>query len=74
MRDPLRFLSAAEAAERLGIHKVTFYRRRPQPPPDAIIGSTRGWLPETIDAWDATMSKPGPRPTAPNIHDREANQ
>ena len=27
------------------------------PEPDALIGSTRGWLPETIDAWNA--ARPG---------------
>ena len=34
---------------------VTDVAKRPQP--DATIGRTRGWLPETIDRWNA--SRPG---------------
>lgn len=51
-----RFLSVGEVAERLGIRNAS-QRGLNLPEPDALIGSTRGWLPETIDAWEA--SRPG---------------
>lgn len=43
-------------AERLGISTaaVSAYKL---PQPDATIGRTRGWKPETIDKWNA--SRPG---------------
>lgn len=58
------FLSVAEAAARQGITRDGFYARlRSHPlPPDAMIGSTRGWLPENIDAYAATIPAPGPTP------------
>ncbi|MDU5850926.1 MAG: hypothetical protein E6Z42_08230 [Bifidobacterium bifidum] len=37
------YLGVKQVAERLG--------------PDAMIGRTRGWLPETIDGWNA--KRPG---------------
>ena len=51
-----RYLSLTEVAERLGVARGTLGRYR-LPEPDAMIGTTRGWLPETIDAWNA--SRPG---------------
>ena len=51
-----RYLSMTEVAERLGITKGALARYR-LPDPDALIGRTRGWLPETIDAWNA--ARPG---------------
>lgn len=53
------FLSASEAAERVGIARESLYQRGSLPEPDAMIGNRRGWLPETIDAWDATVPGPG---------------
>lgn len=52
----LVFLSVGDVAERLHISSaaVSSYDL---PEPDARIGRTRGWLPETIDAWVA--SRPG---------------
>lgn len=47
-----RFLSVGEVARRLGIENAS-QRGLNLPEPDALIGSTRGWLPETIDAWAA---------------------
>lgn len=50
---PARYLSRPEVAERVGVAKDTLNRYR-LPPPDAQIGVRQvGWLPETIDAWDA---------------------
>ena len=50
------YLGVKQAAERLGISTaaVSAYRL---PPPDVTIGRTRGWLPETIDDWNA--KRPG---------------
>ena len=59
-----RYLSITEAAVRQGLTREGFYHRlRHYPlPPDAMIGSTRGWLPENIDAYAATIPAPGPTP------------
>ena len=50
------YLGVTDIAQRLGIAKqaVSAYRL---PEPDVMIGRTRGWLPETIDAWNA--ARPG---------------
>ena len=48
-------------AERLGLGYATVRRYRSQdatfPEPDATLGQSPGWLPETIDAWQA--ARPG---------------
>lgn len=49
-----RFLSIAEVSEHLGVKNASQYKL---PEPDAYIGSTRGWKPETIDRWNA--QRPG---------------
>lgn len=46
----LRLLSRKEVAERIGISPDSLSRYR-LPDPDGVIGTTRGWLPETIDTW-----------------------
>jgi hypothetical protein len=51
-----RYLSRAELAERIGVKSASLGRYR-LPEPDAMIGDIRGWLPETVDAWNA--SRPG---------------
>jgi predicted DNA-binding transcriptional regulator AlpA len=58
-----RYLSRPEFAERIGVKPDTLNRYK-LPDPDALIGTRQGWLPETIDAWQAsrTPGKPGPRP------------
>lgn len=50
------YLSVTDVAKRLGITTaaVSIYKL---PEPDAMIGRTRGWLPATIDEWNA--SRPG---------------
>lgn len=56
----MRYLSPAEAAKRVGITTDTFHSYRKKglvPDPDAMIGTVRGWLPETIDAWQ--KNRPG---------------
>ncbi|EJZ15786.1 hypothetical protein MFORT_02714 [Mycolicibacterium fortuitum subsp. fortuitum DSM 46621 = ATCC 6841 = JCM 6387] len=52
----LRYLSRAEVAERIGVAPSTLSRYK-LPEPDAMVGTVRGWLPETVDAWSA--SRPG---------------
>ncbi|MDO4888172.1 MAG: transcriptional regulator [Actinomycetaceae bacterium] len=51
----VRYLSATEAAARLGIRPASFHsyvRKGLTPEPDALVGDVRGWLPETIDEWN----------------------
>lgn len=52
----IRYLSRTELAERIGVKPATVARYK-LPEPDAMIGTTRGWLPATVDAWNA--SRPG---------------
>jgi len=54
--EPARYLNLKEIAERIGV-KQTSIGGYKLPEPDALIGDVRGWLPETIDAWNA--SRPG---------------
>lgn len=49
---PARYLSRTEVAERIGVKPATLSRYK-LPEPDAITGTVRGWLPATIDAWQA---------------------
>lgn len=48
------YLSLKQVGERLGVKNAAAYRL---PEPDAMIGTTRGWLPETIDRWNS--ARPG---------------
>lgn len=50
------YLGAKQVAERLGITSGGLLNLK-LPEPDATIGRTRGWLPETIDEWNA--QRPG---------------
>lgn len=52
----IHYLSRTEVAERIGVQPSTLGRYK-LPDPDATVGSTRGWLPETVDAWNA--ARPG---------------
>ncbi|ATH96030.1 transcriptional regulator [Dermabacter jinjuensis] len=56
------YLSRSEVAERIGV-KVPTLARYSLPEPDALIGSTgrgtKGWLPETIDRWNAERPSSG---------------
>lgn len=53
MTGPVRYLSRPEVAHRIGVKPDTLNRYK-LPTPDAQIGARQiGWLPETIDAWNA---------------------
>jgi hypothetical protein len=65
VKQALQYLSVTEVAERIGVAPSTLSRYK-LPTPDALIGTTRGWLPETIDAWNA--ARPG-RGTRTDLHD-----
>lgn len=56
---PVRYLSRPEVAARIGVKPDTLNRYK-LPDPDAQIGARQlGWLPATIDAWNA--ARPGTR-------------
>lgn len=52
----ITYLSRAEVADRIGVAVGTLSRYK-LPEPDALTGTTRGWLPETIDSWN--RGRPG---------------
>lgn len=53
-KQPARYLSRPEVAERIGVKPDTLNRYN-LPTPDAQIGARQvGWLPATIDAWNAS--------------------
>ncbi|OTA27327.1 hypothetical protein B9G54_01475 [Alloscardovia macacae] len=54
-------MSLTEVARQLGITQGALSTLN-LPEPDAIVGRSRGWLPETIDAWQATRPGHGGRP------------
>lgn len=56
-----RYLSLKEVGERIGTSNPSAKGYR-LPEPDAWIGTTRGWLPETIDQWNAQRPGRGGRP------------
>lgn len=51
------YLSHSEVAQRIGVRSRRSISVTELPPPDVEVGSHKGWLPETIDAWHAT--RPG---------------
>lgn len=46
-----RYMSRTEVAEYLGLKSQRSLSKMKLPPPDALIGSHRGWLKSTIDQW-----------------------
>ncbi|MGN7133880.1 transcriptional regulator [Rhodococcoides corynebacterioides] len=52
----ITYLSRGEIAERLGVTLDTikgYDKKRMLPEPDAMVGRNQGWLPLTIDTWQA---------------------
>lgn len=76
-RQPKQYLNLAQFEERLGLARGGLSRYRNLPTPDVVVGpvdddgtiprgTTRGWLPETIDEWNA--ARPG-RGARTDLHD-----
>ncbi|KAB5606671.1 helix-turn-helix transcriptional regulator [Bifidobacterium jacchi] len=57
----VRYLSMTDVAKRIGVTKGALARYR-LPPPDVTVGNARGWLPSTIDEWNANRPGHGGRP------------
>ncbi|RBQ00057.1 hypothetical protein CRD59_00925 [Bifidobacterium xylocopae] len=55
------YLSLTQVAQQLGISKSALAGYK-LPPPDATIGTIRGWEPHTIEAWDSQRPGHGGRP------------
>lgn len=58
------YLGVAAAAEHLGLSRKTVegqIERGTFAKPDATIGRVRGWLPATLDAWQAQRPGQGAR-------------
>lgn len=56
----IHYLNRKAVADRLGlsVNTVNWYSRENlMPAPDAFLGASPGWLPETIDEW--RKSQPG---------------
>lgn len=51
------YLSRAELAERIGLKSVRSLSGMVLPPHDVLIGTHKGWLPETVDSWNE--NRPG---------------
>ncbi|MFC9786411.1 hypothetical protein [Rhodococcus sp. NPDC127528] len=79
MPEQVRYLSVSQFAERIGVEPPTMSRYN-LPEPDAIIGpvnedgslprgTTRGWLPATVDEWNAARPGHGGRPRATKAPD-----
>ncbi|WP_085528354.1 hypothetical protein [Kocuria massiliensis] len=62
-----RYLSAAQAAEYLGIQRSAFQRRLRlyTLEPDVMVGDRQGYTQDTLDAWDKTIPKRGTYPRKP---------
>lgn len=59
----IHYLGLGEFADRIGLSRNTvntYGRNGRLPPPNAMIGEIRGWLPDTIDEWNSR--RPGGRP------------
>lgn len=55
--EPIVYLGRTEVAHYLGLVGLASLTGVALPTPDAVIGDRKGWLPETIDAWNA--KRPG---------------
>lgn len=69
MTEPIRYLALRDFANRLGLAEGTlraYSNKKMLPEPDAYTGTgqraVRGWLPETIDEWNASRPGRGRKP------------
>lgn len=60
----VHYYGVTTGAQLLGITKVSFVQRHPQPVPDVMIGKTRGWTAESLLAWDKATPPAGRRPAS----------
>ncbi|MFD3426148.1 XRE family transcriptional regulator [Nocardia fluminea] len=56
----IKYLGLSQVAERIGVVPGTLKRYK-LPPPDALVGASRGWLPQTIDDWNDRRPGAGSR-------------
>lgn len=56
----ITYLTSSEFAERIGVSPNTL-KRYDLPPVDAHLGNRRGWLPQTVDDWNARRPGRGAR-------------
>lgn len=56
----VHYLSLTDIAKRRGVQRTSMSRYT-LPEPDATVGSTRGWLPETVDEWEKSLPGKGAR-------------
>lgn len=63
---PVRYLALSDVAARIGVTLGTiqsYSGKGMLPTPDILVGSgpraVRGWLPSTIDTWNANRPGPG---------------
>lgn len=62
------YLGIKQVSERLGVTNAASYDL---PEPDVTIGRTRGWLPDTIDQWNAQRPGRGVGGGRPRKHKTE---
>lgn len=62
------YLGIKQVSERLGVANAASYDL---PKPDVTIGRTRGWLPDTIDQWNAQRPGRGVGGGRPRKHKTE---
>ena len=62
------YLGIKQVSERLGVANAASYDL---PEPDVTIGPTRGWLPDTIDQWNAQRPGRGVGGGRPRKHKTE---
>ena len=60
-RPILRFLGRTEVAHYLGMRSIRSLSGVQLPPHDAEIGDRKGWMPATIDKWQAARPGKGRR-------------
>ncbi|KAB7790670.1 helix-turn-helix transcriptional regulator [Bifidobacterium leontopitheci] len=63
----IHYLSLTEVAKKLGITKGALAQYK-LPEPDVTVGRARGWLPETIDEWNASRPSRGVGGGRPRKH------
>ena len=63
-----KYLSRQDVAKRLGMKSVRSLSGIDLPPHNVEVGRHKGWLPETIDRWNAQRPGRGVGGGRPRIH------